>query len=472
MSPRNRSMSWCLFTGVFLVLLSGYWWPSATMGGDGLPLLADASVNKLWHVSGGSGMMLYMGDDEDEEATPQLAINREAFESGSLRLTIESNVNAVRLSSGESELTLSAPAERRMTLTLDSASDPPRLVLDHEPVAEQQGRWVKMIEYESDEQILVSFVGATYANVRLDDTKPTPAIADPPPTVRTDPFHTGLLSRFESVAVEETQAKAGAEAGSEAGSEADPEPVMVLKPLYASIPGDFPALRIPEDRDPASVTIAARRLQDNVFNAADGGTGVLTERVQVGTRGTGPLKYPVFRSVSRPNPDGPYGLNTNHRQLVGLFERLMVEAARIDRTDEQHPEALDFVRRVLSGFTENNWTGLEAVLNASSRNALYNPQAQLGQPVVAVGKLLSKNPIAASPASTWAVELSKGSDHVLAADPVLFHATPGEKVLVGGLLVGYVEDPKFGMTPVLQNVCLVTPDHEGAERRLKREHGV
>ena len=426
------------------------------MGGETSPLLADASVNKLWHVSIGSGLMLYMGDDDDDKATPQLAINRGAFDRGSLRMTIESNVNEVRLSSGESELTLSAPAERRMTLMLDNASDPPRLALDHEPVADQQGRWVKMIQYESDEQILVSFVGATYVNVKLDDARQAKELTDPLPPVEAETVHADLPAGFEPATVPEPIA----------------QPSVDAEPLYASIPGDFPVLRIPEDRQSAAVMVAARRLQDNVFNQADGGTGLLIERVQVGTRGSGPLKYPVYKSVTRPNPDGPYGINPNPRQLTSLFERLMVQVARIDRVDEQHPEALDFVRRVLADFTENNWTGLEGVLNASSRNALHNPEAQLGQPVVAIGKLMSRNPIAAAPPSAWAVELSKDSEHVLAADPVLFHATPGEKVLVGGLLAGYVEDPKFGITPVLQNVCLVTPDHEGAERRLKREHGV
>ena len=453
---RKQWFTSCLLAATLLTiaLISGL--PVPIMGQDVPPLLADASVNRQWHVAGASGLLLYMGDDQGQ--TPQLALNRQACGGRFLRLRIESNVNTVRISSGESELTLSAPAERHMTLTLDSASDPPSLILDHEPLAEQQGQWVKMVRHESDEQIVVSFVGATYANVTLGDRKP-------------------LATRIaEGSAIEsDTPPAAGVDAASAlvtSPGEGE-EPFAQGPPLYAPLPGDFPALRIPKDQRPTDVLIALNHLaaqrvqQDRRRNRYDHRANKNRE-----LRGTAQLQYPIYKTVTKPNPESPYGLNPHSRQLTALFERVVTEVARMDRTDEKHREVLDDAGHVLADFTQNNWEGLEKVLNVSSRNGLYNPQAQLGQAVVAIGTLLVKNPIKHAPPAAWAVSLSSDKEHVVAVDPVLFNATPGQKVLVGGLLAGFVDDAEFGLTPVLQNVLLVTPDHEGAQARLKREHGV
>ncbi len=128
-------------------------------------VLSEGGVNGLWHLSKDGADAVYVG--EKRAADPALVFRKGPLKAGAAPLLIQSDARVVRLTSGERTLEFTVDADLLRAVILDGTEAQPTIRVNDVEQFRIRGAWIGILWREASDTVTMTFVEASYANVRF-----------------------------------------------------------------------------------------------------------------------------------------------------------------------------------------------------------------------------------------------------------------------------------------------------------------
>ncbi|HWB54760.1 MAG TPA: hypothetical protein VG722_11230 [Tepidisphaeraceae bacterium] len=146
-------------------------------------LLSDDPCNQKWHIEPTSHTIVFIGT---ESHPTKIAFRRS--ELAKFELSVDADSNKFSIMSGFVTIDGQWPRPGKNTLTFNAVGDSPYLLVDGAELPAFKGRWAAISLNNKDQQVLLEFPGANYANLKFslgpsqdqgESAKPAPVAGHP-----------------------------------------------------------------------------------------------------------------------------------------------------------------------------------------------------------------------------------------------------------------------------------------------------